>query len=45
VRYEPWNMDGTTVLEHFMSTDRRIQYVICGQAHTICYLRPGRRQL
>jgi glycogen synthase len=31
VRYEPWNMDGTTVLEHFMSTDRRIQYVICGQ--------------
>jgi glycogen synthase len=31
VRYEPWNMDGTTVLEYFMSTDRRIQYVICGR--------------
>ena len=31
VRHEPWNMDGTTVLEYLMSTDRRIQYVICGR--------------
>jgi len=31
VRYEPWNMDGTTVLEYLLSTDRRIQYVICGR--------------
>jgi glycosyltransferase involved in cell wall biosynthesis len=31
IRYEPWNMDGTTVLEYFISTDRRIQYVICGR--------------
>jgi len=31
IRYEPWNMCGTTVLEYFMNTDRRIQYVICGR--------------
>jgi glycogen synthase len=31
VKYEPWNMYGTTVLEYFMNTDRRIQYVICGR--------------
>ncbi|MBC8468215.1 MAG: glycogen/starch synthase [Planctomycetes bacterium] len=31
VRYEPWNMGGTTVLEYFMTTDTRIQYVICGR--------------
>jgi len=31
VRHEPWNMDGTTVLEYLMTTDRRIQYVICGR--------------
>lgn len=31
VKYEPWNMNGTTVLEYFMNTDRRIQYVICGR--------------
>jgi glycogen synthase len=29
--YEPWNMGGETVLEHFMASDRRIQYVICGR--------------
>ncbi len=31
VKYEPWNMNGTTVLEYFMNTDRRIQYIICGR--------------
>ena len=31
VKYEPWNMQGTTVLEYFMNTDRCIQYVICGR--------------
>jgi glycogen synthase len=31
VKYEPWNMHGTTVLEYFMNTDRHIQYVICGR--------------
>jgi hypothetical protein len=31
LRYEPWNMGGTTVLEYFMTTDTRIQYVICGR--------------
>jgi glycosyltransferase involved in cell wall biosynthesis len=31
VRHEPRNMDGTTVLEYLMTTDRRIQYVICGR--------------
>jgi glycogen synthase len=31
VKYEPWNMGRTTVLEYFMNTDRRIQYVICGR--------------
>jgi glycosyltransferase involved in cell wall biosynthesis len=31
VKYEPWNMHGTTVLEYFMNTDSRIQYVICGR--------------
>jgi glycosyltransferase involved in cell wall biosynthesis len=31
VRHEPWNMDGTTVLEYLLSTDRRIQYAICGR--------------
>ncbi len=31
VRFEPWNMDQTTVLEYFLSTDPRIQYVICGR--------------
>jgi len=31
VKYEPWNMNWTTVLEYFMNTDRRIQYIICGR--------------
>ena len=30
VEYEPWNMGPTTVLEYFLSTSERIQYVICG---------------
>lgn len=31
VRYEPWNMGGTTVLEYFLSCDPRIQYIIAGR--------------
>ncbi len=31
VTYEPWKMMGTTVLEYFLSYDKRIQYVICGR--------------
>lgn len=31
VTYEPWKMMGPTVLEYFLSTDERIQYVICGR--------------
>jgi glycogen synthase len=31
VLYEPWRMDGPTVLEHFLAFDKRIQYVICGR--------------
>jgi glycogen synthase len=31
IKHEPWNMDGITVLEYFLSTDRRIQYIICGR--------------
>lgn len=31
VVYEPWKMMGPTVLEYFLSTDERIQYVICGR--------------
>lgn len=31
VRFEPWNMWGPTVLEHFLSCDPRIQFVICGR--------------
>ncbi|MEJ2701807.1 MAG: glycogen/starch synthase [Sedimentisphaerales bacterium] len=31
VLYEPWRMDGMTVLEHFMASDKRIEYVICGR--------------
>ena len=30
-KFEPWNMYSTTVLEYFMNTDPRIQYVICGR--------------
>ena len=30
VEYEPWNMSSNTVLEHFLSTNKLIQYVICG---------------
>jgi glycogen synthase len=29
--YEPWNMHGITVLEHFLSTNKNIQFVICGR--------------
>ncbi len=31
VRLEPWRMDGFTMLEYFLSTDPRIQFVICGR--------------
>lgn len=31
VRFEPWNMNGPTVLEHFLSCDPRIQYVVAGR--------------
>lgn len=31
VRFEPWNMNGPTLLEHFLSTDPRIQFAICGR--------------
>ncbi|MBL7214181.1 MAG: glycogen/starch synthase [Phycisphaerae bacterium] len=31
VTYEPWKMMGPTVLEYFLSTDQRIQYVIAGR--------------
>ena len=30
VVYEPWKMMGPTVLEHFLSCDERIQFVVCG---------------
>jgi glycogen synthase len=29
--YEPWNMHGMTVLEYFLSTQKTIQFVICGR--------------
>ena len=29
--YEPWKMMGPTVLEHFLSSDERIQFVVCGR--------------
>jgi len=29
--YEPWNMHGLTVLEYFLSTQKTIQFVICGR--------------
>jgi len=31
VVYEPWKMMGPTVLEHFLSSDERIQFVVCGR--------------
>jgi glycogen synthase len=31
VRHEPWKMDGSTMLEYFLSLDSRIQFVICGR--------------
>lgn len=31
VVYEPWKMMGPTVLEHFLGTDERIQFVVCGR--------------
>ena len=31
MRYEPWNMGGTRVLEYFLSCDPRIQYIIAGR--------------
>jgi glycogen synthase len=31
VRLEPWRIDGYTMLEYFLSTDPRIQFVICGR--------------
>ncbi|MBE0536686.1 MAG: glycogen/starch synthase [Phycisphaerae bacterium] len=31
VRYEPWNMNGPTMLEYFLSCDPRVQFVICGR--------------
>jgi glycogen synthase len=31
VRYEPWNMDGATVLEYFLATCPLAQFVICGR--------------
>lgn len=29
--HEPWNMHGLTVLEYFLSTQKQIQFVICGR--------------
>jgi len=31
VRHETWKMDGNTVLEHFLQSNPRIQFVICGR--------------
>jgi len=31
VRHETWKMDGHTVLEHFLQSNPRIQFVICGR--------------
>ena len=29
--YEAWNMRGSTLLEHFLSTNEEVQFVICGR--------------